>query len=89
VLGYTAWRAWRLPGLHTTARNIVFIVVAQALTGIATVYLDFPLAIAVLHNAGAAALVLVVTMLNYKVQYQLDPVSQNPRRSAAAPASYP
>jgi len=89
VLGYTAWRAWRLPGLHTTARNIVCIVVAQALTGIATVYLDFPLAIAVLHNAGAAALVLVVTMLNYKVQYQLDPVSQNPRRSAAAPASYP
>jgi cytochrome c oxidase assembly protein subunit 15 len=72
VLCFTAWRAWRLPGLRGTARNMVLLVLAQAMTGIATVFLDFPLAIAVLHNAGAALLVLLVTMLNYKVQYQLD-----------------
>ena len=91
VLGYTAWRAWRLPGLHATARKMAWILAAQALTGIATVYLDFPLAIAVLHNAGAAALVLLVTMLNYKVQYQLDPARMSPPspRPAAAPASHP
>ncbi|MFK3741090.1 COX15/CtaA family protein [Massilia sp. TN1-12] len=88
VLGYTAWRAWRVPGLHATARNLVLVLAAQALTGIATVFFSFPLALAVLHNAGAAALVLLVTMLNYKVQYQLDPVPQGARRSPA-PASHP
>jgi cytochrome c oxidase assembly protein subunit 15 len=92
VLCLTAWRAWRLPGLHQTARNIVLVVVVQALTGIATVFLDFPLVIAVLHNAGAALLVVLVTMLNYKVQHQLDlaprlPDEQN-HRHAPAPASH-
>ncbi|WP_296946126.1 heme A synthase [uncultured Massilia sp.] len=91
VLGWTAWRAWRLPGLHGTARNLALLLAAQATTGIATVFLDFPLAIAVLHNAGAAALVLLVTVLNYKVQYQLDPVRMSPpspRSPAPAPASH-
>jgi cytochrome c oxidase assembly protein subunit 15 len=32
------------------------------------VYFDFPLAIAVLHNAGAALLVVLVTMLNYQTK---------------------
>ena len=89
VLGYTAWRAWRLPGLHGTARNLVLVLVAQATTGIATVFLNFPLPIAVLHNAGAAGLVLLVTMLNYKVQYQLELALRSPRREAATSASHP
>jgi cytochrome c oxidase assembly protein subunit 15 len=89
VLGYTAWRAWRLPGLHGTARNLALVLVAQATTGIATVFLNFPLPIAVLHNAGAAGLVLFVTMLNYKVQYQLELALRSPRREAATSASHP
>jgi cytochrome c oxidase assembly protein subunit 15 len=88
VLGFAAWRAWRLPGLHATSRNIVLAVLAQALTGIATVFLNFPLAIAVLHNAGAAVLVVLVTMLNYKVQYQLDSAPQPRDHPAAAPAGH-
>jgi cytochrome c oxidase assembly protein subunit 15 len=86
VLGWTAWRAWRIPGLHGTARNLALVLVAQAMTGIATVFFSFPLVIAVLHNAGAALLVLLVTMLNYKVQHLLDrtrPVAQ-PRAAASA-----
>jgi cytochrome c oxidase assembly protein subunit 15 len=71
VLGLAAWRAWRLPGLHATARNLALVLLAQACTGIATVFFSFPLVIAVLHNAGAALLVLLVTMLNCKVQHQL------------------
>lgn len=89
VLGYTAWRAWRLPGLHGTARNLALVLVAQATTGIATVFLNFPLPIAVLHNAGAAGLVLLVTMLNYKAQYQLELALRSPRREAATSASHP
>jgi cytochrome c oxidase assembly protein subunit 15 len=54
--------------------------VVQLLTGIATVYFDFPLAIAVMHNAGAALLVILVTMLNYRVKFQLDAA-----RAAPAP----
>jgi cytochrome c oxidase assembly protein subunit 15 len=88
VLGLTAWRAWRLPGLHGTARNLLLVMVIQAMTGIATVFFSFPLVIAVLHNAGAALLVLLVTMLNYKVQYQLDLARRSPRSPAAMPASH-
>lgn len=89
VLGYTAWRAWRIPGLHGTARNLVLVLAAQAMTGVATVFLNFPLPIAVLHNAGAAGLVLLVTMLNYKIQYQLELALRSPRREAATSASHP
>jgi cytochrome c oxidase assembly protein subunit 15 len=78
-----------LPDLHGTARNIVLVLSTQAFTGIATVFFSFPLAIAVLHNAGAALLALLVTMLNYKVQYQLELALRSPRREAATSASHP
>ncbi|MES2128609.1 MAG: COX15/CtaA family protein [Pseudomonadota bacterium] len=68
VVGYTAWRAWPHAPLRTLARQIAILLALQAITGIATIYLDFPLAIAVLHNAGAALLVLCVTMLNYRAR---------------------
>ena len=69
VLGLTVWRAWAHAPLRPVARAIAVVLAAQAATGLATVFLDFPLAIAVLHNAGAALLVLTVTMLNYKIKY--------------------
>jgi heme a synthase len=88
VLGWTAWRAWHLPELHKVARNMVLVLVIQALTGIATVFLNFPLVVAVLHNAGAALLVLLVTMLNYKVRHQLDRTRPAPQFQPAASASH-
>jgi cytochrome c oxidase assembly protein subunit 15 len=69
VLGWTAWRASRHAGMGANAKGIAALLVLQAASGIATVYLNFPLTIAVLHNAGAAVLVLLVTMLNYRVTY--------------------
>jgi cytochrome c oxidase assembly protein subunit 15 len=66
VLGTTAWRAWSHAALRPLARGIALVLAVQALSGVATVYLNFPLAIAVLHNAGAAVLVGMVTMLNYR-----------------------
>jgi cytochrome c oxidase assembly protein subunit 15 len=45
--------------------------------------------VAVLHNAGAALLVLLVTMLNYKVQHQLDRTRPVPQFQSAASASHP
>jgi cytochrome c oxidase assembly protein subunit 15 len=83
-LGLAIRRAWPHPALRPIARNIALALAAQAATGIATVFFSFPLAIAVLHNAGAALLVLLVTMLNYKVQHQLELAA---RTSAQTPAS--
>jgi cytochrome c oxidase assembly protein subunit 15 len=82
--GYVAWRAWDHDVLHKTARGIALTLAAQILTGVATIYLSFPLTIAVLHNAGAALLVLLLTMLNYKAKYQYDIA-----KKAAYSASHP
>jgi len=87
VLGLAAWRAWSLPGVGKTARLLVAVMVAQLLTGIATVYFDFPLAIAVMHNAGAALLVMLVTMLNYRVKFQLDVARDSLSHKVATSAS--
>jgi cytochrome c oxidase assembly protein subunit 15 len=86
VLGATVWRAWPHPGLRPTARKIALVLILQVLSGIATVFLNFPLAIAVIHNAGAALLVLLVTMLNYKAKYLLA-VAHAPSRQEHTPAS--
>jgi cytochrome c oxidase assembly protein subunit 15 len=76
VLGLTAWRAAARPELRSTARMIAAVLALQAASGIATVYFAFPLALAVLHNAGAAVLVLLVTMLNYKTKYRFSAPAQ-------------
>ena len=49
-------------------------------TGIATVYLNFPLSLAVLHNAGAAVLVGLVTMLNYAIQKRAPSPTEDQQR---------
>src|SRR5471032_3117126 len=88
-IGYTVYRAWSLPSLRTPARLIAVVLAVQAATGLATIYLNWPLAIAVLHNGGAALLVLLLTMLNYKAKYQYDIAKKaasgaaNPHASAA------
>lgn len=71
VAGWTSMLAWRHAALRPTVRWLLAALALQAASGLATIYLSFPLAIAVLHNAGAALLVLLVTMLNYRVKYQL------------------
>jgi cytochrome c oxidase assembly protein subunit 15 len=71
VAGWTSMLAWRHVALRPTVRWLLAALALQAASGLATIYLSFPLAIAVLHNAGAALLVLLVTMLNYRVKYQL------------------
>ena len=82
-VGYTAYRAWHHPTLHKLARGIAIILALQACSGIATIYLSWPLAIAVLHNGGAALLVLLLTMLNYRAKRQLGIA----RRAASGAAS--
>jgi cytochrome c oxidase assembly protein subunit 15 len=72
VLALLVWRGWAHPILRKYLRLIAVVLALQAFTGIATVFLDFPLTIAALHNAGAAILVVLVTMVNYKSKHQLQ-----------------
>jgi cytochrome c oxidase assembly protein subunit 15 len=65
-LGWLAHKALKTEGLRRTARWILIAIALQFCTGLATVFLNWPLAIALLHNGGAALLVLLLTMLNYK-----------------------
>jgi cytochrome c oxidase assembly protein subunit 15 len=44
-------------------------------TGVSTVFLHWPLALAVIHNGGAALLVLLLTMLNFKARIQNETAS--------------
>ena len=76
ILGLTAWRAMAIPALRGLGHKIAILLVLQAAAGIATVYFAFPLAIAVLHNAGAALLVALVAMLNYQTKYRFRALAQ-------------
>jgi cytochrome c oxidase assembly protein subunit 15 len=78
VLGWTAWRAWAQPALRSCVRNIAIVLALQFASGLATVFFSFPLAIAVLHNAGGALLVLLLTMLNYQIHFQLETARRTP-----------
>jgi cytochrome c oxidase assembly protein subunit 15 len=67
MLALLAWRAYRLPATRQPARWLIVLLLAQFATGISTVLLQWPLAIAVLHNGGAALLVAVLVTLNYRL----------------------
>ncbi len=63
-LGTLAWKLQREPGLKSPARLLLALLAAQLITGLTTIFFEWPLLIAVLHNGGAAGLVLVsVTLL--------------------------
>jgi cytochrome c oxidase assembly protein subunit 15 len=71
VIALVVWlalKALRIGGLQKTARWLLAGIALQFATGVLTVYLDFPLALAVIHNGGAALLVLLLTMLIYKTR---------------------
>ncbi|MDB5770959.1 MAG: heme a synthase [Burkholderiales bacterium] len=84
-VGWLAYKAYRIDGLRKTARWLLIILAAQLLTGLTTIVLDWPLALAVAHNGGAALLVLLLVMLNYKVRIpaQAAPDRATTRLSAA------
>ncbi len=68
LLAFVAYRSLRIDGLRKTGRWLLIALVLQLGTGISTIFLKWPLALAVAHNGGAALLVLLVVMLNYKAR---------------------
>lgn len=67
VFAYLGWLVWKLrsdQGLRGPANLMLVLLLAQLLTGLTTIFFQWPLLIAVLHNGGAAGLVLAsVTLL--------------------------
>jgi len=68
LVAWVALNALKIDGLRKTARWLLVMIAFQFATGVLTIFLDFPLVLAVIHNGGAALLVLLLTMLNYKVR---------------------
>ncbi|TAL91091.1 MAG: heme A synthase [Candidimonas sp.] len=63
-LGTLAWKMRRDPGLRGPSHLLLGLLLAQLFTGLTTIFFQWPLPIAVLHNGGAAGLVLAsVTLL--------------------------
>lgn len=69
VLGYFAWHAWRnakqydSAALQRWALAVVALLLLQVITGISNVVFQWPLLAALLHTAGAAALVLCLVRM--------------------------
>lgn len=79
VIAFVVWlalKAIRIDGLHKTARWLLVVVATQLITGLATIYLKWPLAVAIAHNGGAALLVVLLLMLNYKVRIPAQTASE-------------
>lgn len=85
VVATVGWRASRTAGTERLGKSVLLIIFAQFATGIATVELDWPLTIAVLHNAGAALSVALLTMLNCRLAAQ-PAGDQEPVRASLHPA---
>jgi len=68
IVAWVAFVAMRTPALHKTARWILILIVSQLLVGIATIFLQLPLLLAVMHNGIAALLLLLLIILNQKLK---------------------
>ena len=67
VVGLLAWRARRLAGLERIGWWLLLVLLAQVITGLTNIFLDWPMAAAVLHTGGATALMGGLLMLNFRV----------------------
>lgn len=84
-VGWLGVHARKIAGLERVATWLLIAVGVQFLTGMSTVFLKWPLALAVVHNGGAAILVLLLTMLNFlaRLPSQAAPNRAATRLSAA------
>lgn len=67
TVGYAAFRLVRQPGLSGLGGLLGLLLLAQISLGIANVWLGLPLPVAVLHNTGAALLLLVLVVINFRL----------------------
>jgi cytochrome c oxidase assembly protein subunit 15 len=66
VIGWLGWRVMRTDGTRGLGAAILCALAAQWLLGLANVYFSLPIAVAVAHNGGAAVLLGLLVMLNFR-----------------------
>lgn len=89
VVGLLAWRIRRVGGLQRVGDMLLTVLLLQFVTGLTNIFLDWPLVAAVLHTGGAAALLGLLLMVNFRVRVAaaLPPVTVDSTR--ASPMSGP
>ncbi len=68
VVGTIAWRIRRVQGLERVGTGLLAVLALQLATGLTNIFLDWPLAAAVLHTGGAAALTGLLLMLTFRAR---------------------
>lgn len=66
--GWVGYRALRVEAMARSGRWLLTVLALQFLTGVSTIYLNWPLLLAVAHNGGAALLVVLLVMINYRTR---------------------
>ena len=68
LLAWLAWRLWRSAATRALGTGVAVLLAAQLLLGASNVVFGLPLPVAVLHNAGAAALLAMMVVVNYRLR---------------------
>lgn len=85
LVAWVAHKALKVDGLQKTARWLLIAIAMQLATGLSTIFLKWPLTLALAHNGGAALLLLLLVMLNYKARLSAQTASkQTTSRLSAA-----
>jgi cytochrome c oxidase assembly protein subunit 15 len=66
-LGFLAINGLKYKALKTLSQALILVLIAQIGLGIANLLLHLPLVLAVLHNLGAALLVVIIVVMNSKI----------------------
>ena len=81
-----AFRLYRLPPMRSQAQWLAGLALLQMATGLGNVLLGWPLLAAVLHTAGAAALVIVLTTIVFCSRSAIDTLSASKLSASRLPA---
>ncbi|KMY85703.1 Heme A synthase, cytochrome oxidase biogeneis protein Cox15-CtaA [Candidatus Paraburkholderia calva] len=87
VILYLLWLASRLrrfESLRKPANGVLFVIVVQFFTGLSNIVLQWPLPIAVAHNGGAAILLLLLVMLNFRISSSRPGRATRPARDVVS-----
>jgi len=85
VLGWLAWRLWQTPPARRFGAGLAGLLLLQLASGLSNVVLGWPLLAALGHSAGAAALVLLLTLVLAR-SANLQGAALAPARGRAAAA---
>jgi cytochrome c oxidase assembly protein subunit 15 len=66
-LGFVAWRVMQVPGTRGFGLALLVMLAIQIVLGLSNVWFSLPISVAVAHTGGAAVLLALVVVLNFRV----------------------